>query len=730
MSARTHSSERGAVVVLVAIWLPVLALLASFAIDMSHWFDYSRNLQTRADAAALAAGAQYGNTCAPSSPSAAAMKKVGEAAQLYSGPGSNSDLPYLYGDPLNDFTPTGYQNLPTLQAGTLDNYHVFVNAATHWVPGQTSGPVPAGESFKQGTVCAASYPDDQGGKVGPITDVWVTQSHLPLFFPLLNIDTNISAHARVELQQGTGGDIVRPIAVRDSAAVNCATVNFITDDANHTVQSVTLTKDPTGDPRHPGSDLWDNAGTPLNLNVSAANLIVQPVLGCGADATTYDPNNQGVEYINTYGTTTPSAGQAPRITTGGVFLTPAGTCTDDQYFSTQDCGVIPVANVAFDPGINPAKRQVTVTDLSTGATKNMNAPNSSNVFTSQQAFTIAQDSGSHLFRIDWEQNDGTITGLGACTNGAGNVCKGSFGVQAQAFGACNGCDPPDDSGPMVAVRIRLAGLPDGPGVSGRNAFSTTAAPSIVVELTMTGLKFDVPDPATPPEILRVGTSTDQATGLIDCGQNNGASFDQDAIVNGCPLFGTPECLSTSSDFCAPLKIYDPALHPNGKCDPELRQTSDPAYTDCVETVSGTRRSKIPEGIADRVIVNGQCSTNNWPAYANDPTNKPIPSGDPRAVTFIITQPADLSKNSVVPIKNFATFYVTGWDTTGAIPNCNPPSPPVAGWVGNEPFPGKGKQKQSGAIWGHWITYTDPTFTGSGTFCDPTQFGVCATVLTR
>jgi hypothetical protein len=94
--------------------------------------------------------------------------------------------------------------------------------------------------------------------------------------------------------------------------------------------------------------------------------------------------------------------------------------------------------------------------------------------------------------------------------------------------------------------------------------------------------------------------------------------------------------------------------------------------------------------------------------------------------FIITKPSDLSKNAVVPIETFATFYITGWDTTGSIPNCNP----APGQPGNDPWPGVGKSKQNGAIWGHWITYTDPNVITNNTFCDPTKFGVCGTVLTR
>jgi Putative Flp pilus-assembly TadE/G-like len=710
-------------VVLLGVLLPVLGLMTMFAVDVAHWFDYSRNLQARADAAALAAGMQYGNTCATGAPDATAMAKIGQAAQLYSGPEAPSDVPYPFATPPMTFAPTGYQNQPTLRAGTLDRYHVFINADGPWQTGQSSNnnwPGHSGtpQSFSHGTVCAASYPDDQGGKVGPITDIWVTQDHLPLFFQLLNLSPKITAHSRVELQQGSGGNDIRPIAVRDAGKVACATVNFLTDDSFHTLLgSATLSLDSTGDPTHLGDDLWDNKGAPFTLPARTTNVIVQPVLGCGADAQNYDDPNTGVLYINSFGNTAPTAGNPPAITAGGVFLT--GTCTSDQYFSTQNCSASVTANVTFAPGLSPnSKLNVTVTDTSTGTTKNMTNGGSGSVYTSN-AFTIGQETGQHPFKIDWEQQTGSITGLGSCTSNPTNPCKGSFGVQAQAFGACNACDPPDDSGPMVAARLRLAG--DLAGTSGRNAFANTATPNLVVELVIKGLQFDVPNPSTPAQILRVGTSTDKATGLINCGQGSGASFDASAIIYGCPLVNTAACKDT--DFCAPLKAYDATLHPLGKCDPLLRQTTDPAYTDCVETTSGTRKTPIPGAIADRILQSGTCPANNWPAYALDPKGHPIPAGDPRAMLFIITEPADLTKNSIVPIKTFATFYITGWDTTGSLPNCTP-----AGT--NEAWPGTGKSKQIGAIWGHWITYTDPTVIGDGTFCDPTQFGVCASVLTR
>src|SRR5690242_20894906 len=96
--ARPPSSERGAVVVMVAIWLPVLALFVSFAVDFAHFFDYSRNLQNRADAAALAAGTQFGGTCF-GTPTTAQTDVLGQTAQRYTGPPNltpSANLPYSY----------------------------------------------------------------------------------------------------------------------------------------------------------------------------------------------------------------------------------------------------------------------------------------------------------------------------------------------------------------------------------------------------------------------------------------------------------------------------------------------------------------------------------------------------------------------------------------------------------------------------------------------------------
>jgi hypothetical protein len=121
---------------------------------------------------------------------------------------------------------------------------------------------------------------------------------------------------------------------------------------------------------------------------------------------------------------------------------------------------------------------------------------------------------------------------------------------------------------------------------------------------------------------------------------------------------------------------------------------------------------------------GTCPANNWSQTTGSAN---IPAGDPRAVTMIITAPADFAAAGNaplfwLPIRKFATFYVTGWDQN-IKPSCNSV---------NEPYPVKGKQNSdNGAVWGHWINYEDTAGTPSGQICvissSPTN---CVPALTR
>ena len=58
--SRARRNERGQVIVLGAVMIPVFLLMAALVLDVGNWYTHKRQLQNRADAAAFAAGVSYG----------------------------------------------------------------------------------------------------------------------------------------------------------------------------------------------------------------------------------------------------------------------------------------------------------------------------------------------------------------------------------------------------------------------------------------------------------------------------------------------------------------------------------------------------------------------------------------------------------------------------------------------------------------------------------------------
>jgi hypothetical protein len=348
--------------------------------------------------------------------------------------------------------------------------------------------------------------------------------------------------------------------------------------------------------------------------------------------------------------------------------------------------------------------------------------------------TIADQSGNSELVIDWSQTAQSITGLGSCTNQSTNPCKGSFGVQAQSFGACNGCNQPDDSGPIVFSRISEANNVGTIIGNDTNSFAGNSAHKLVFTFKLSGLNTAAP--GDPPTVLRFANSTNHQTGLVDCGQGNGGNNDAQVVYYGCGP-GNPLVPGMN-----PLFIY--SRPPGSDCSPATdgNTTGWPNGNnqDCVATTPGQRRVVIVCALVDRIVGNpfgtnctgqatGTCPDNNWSATTG---SQFIKSDDPRAVQMIITSTADFaaaagSPQAWLPIRRFATFYVTGWDNS-----IKPQCPGSPGHPGNEAYPGKNKNNaDNGAIWGHWINYEDTSGTPSGQLCvigvAPTN---CVPALTR
>ena len=56
---RLLRSERGGILALSAIMIPVFLILGALVVDVGDWYTHKRQLQNRADSAAFAAGVEY-----------------------------------------------------------------------------------------------------------------------------------------------------------------------------------------------------------------------------------------------------------------------------------------------------------------------------------------------------------------------------------------------------------------------------------------------------------------------------------------------------------------------------------------------------------------------------------------------------------------------------------------------------------------------------------------------
>jgi Flp pilus assembly protein TadG len=739
-------SERGAAMVLVAVTLPVLVLFTAFGIEVGHWYDYSRNLQNRADAAALAAAVQYGGTCFGSA-TAAQTDVIGKVAQQYAGPPNGDttagNLPYPFGS----ITGT-YQNQPNLTKGDPTSFHMLLNSTQNYPSGANWSMGTNGHTSDSTALCSSR---DEDGNVGAMVDVRLTQANLGLFFPLFGFRPTISAHARAALE-GEASTNSAPIAVGDTGFTPCVSVRLMNAATNALIQTVTLSKEPI-DPNNPTAPfVWDNSRAPASLTMpSSANVYVQPFLSdCNGTGQIYDDStNTGLLMINNHPSTDPTVGSgaAPQLNSAGV--TVSNTCASGtQYFSVGACTVSVNAGVSFASGLPNGAKNVYLVERTwdnTGtppawvlsAKKSLNKPGTagcpSNAFCGDPV--IGDSSGIHEFVINWEQTQGSITGLGTCNNQSTNPCTGSFGIQQQSFGACNGCDQPDDSGPVVSSQIsEVNGAPPLCNIrcDNQNSLAGGSSHQLVFTFKLAGLNTAAP--GSPPTVLRFATSTNHQTGLVDCGQGTSLNGDAEVVYYGCgpgnPYFTSPPLnplfvySRTNGTGCSPAMDGNTTGWPNGN------------NQDCVATTPGERRVGIICPLINRIVGepfgttctgNGagtMCPVNHW-------TTQDIQAGDSRAVTMIITSPADLaagagSPQAWLPIRKFATFYVTGWDKN-LKPSCT-----GAGPTQNEAYPVKGKQNSdNGAVWGHWINYEDTAGTPDGQLCvintSPTN---CVPALTR
>jgi hypothetical protein len=299
------------VLVTVTLALPVLVGLLAWALDFGNAAVHRRDLQTQADAAALAAAQDLGALNVGCDDAA-----VRQRAFQYAGAAEYTGA-------------VGGQAAPRLNPGRQEDGgrlpHAVINSPTWY-----EQPLRTDPTF------TAVPPSPCGG----VIDLKTTQRDVPRFFPAIpgisfseTLDF-INAHARVRLQQVRSLDKLLPVAIPE-VAPRRVRATFIDASNGQVVQHADLTETTASG----GRAFWTNAGAPVTVPVDVPNLEVRVAL---SGTTTIACGNPLVAcYDATSGTTglahvrgfTPTGTPAATPQVGATRLV-SGTCSEAYFVSS------------------------------------------------------------------------------------------------------------------------------------------------------------------------------------------------------------------------------------------------------------------------------------------------------------------------------------------------------------------------------------------------------------
>ena len=686
--------DRGAVLVMVALVLPVLILFAMFAIEVGNWFVHKRHLQVQVDAAALAGGDMFGSCL---SGSGGGDTSIYNEANKYNGATGSTYNGQIGGS--NKGAVTVLYQKKNYADGTSD-------------PDLTSDLDPPCTSF--------------------IFDVKATEAGLPVLFgdflgePIFGLSSwvsalDINAHARVKLVGETVRGGTLPVAVPDPGfPVTAGAVDFINEDTGAVLGSATL-QNTTGI-----TGAWNTSATPASVDmagVSQLGVVVKlsganpapSTVTCGQlltycyDLSTVNSSgvpSKGIVFTRGYpsaGYNTPGSTGEPSVKSVTLLTGGSPLCADPYFFSilSGTCNLGVQADVTFPSG-SGTKQTVSATITgANGYTETNDLSNTSGTTWkttgsgSVKWFSVPAQEGPLQVTLSWTKNGGTYNGA-TCGNGS-SLCKGNWTVSGNPFvfqRSLSAADP--YSGPITA-----AVLHEGTGASApvaqysypNNGGSTTH--SFWINIQLQPAFGNATSASSPPVYLRVLGSQNQS---IDCDPNYPNLRTE--LAQGC----RPQYEQQAPPFSCPSYSA-------------LWSTNQPWK--CVKTQTGGDVGQVTQGLEDRMarLTNPSttCPPNNWSLYPS------IPAGDPRLVPVILTLFGSFggSGNDVVPVTGFSEFYITGWAKQGGGGKTQ------ADCTGDDAPPAKGY------IVGRFLKYVDLINTGGGTvICPASAFGNCVPVLTR
>jgi hypothetical protein len=600
------SDQRGAALVMFAVFAPVVVLFAAFAIDAGNWFLHKRHLQVQADAGVLAA-AQSFQECFTSP--AVGNPAIKATAEQYSG---------IAGEPIYN-----------LQVGDLERAHTNVRETfnSQYYYNQSS---PVDTTVTEKEPCEAG-----------MIDLKVTETNLPWYWQALSSVPYINAHARVEIRQASTATGIEPLAVAETAPL-AAAAYFVDEDNNDAILTkATLSKQGTNSK---GQDVWSSAPSEVLINHPHIGVVIA-LSGNKSDTTC---GHAYVECFDESAATGPSLlhiqGWSSTGAGTGSYKAPiarevtlqAGTCSD-PYFASNGKGCSIGVTAKVDLGATPNPPGVRVNAIvGEGAAVAMTYSSTTQQWSA--AGVALSKEGSN--RVDLQVTCDPKVTNSPCAAEKGTPTSTLQDVQrSYAAGA--------SSGSLAAAWVSepSAQVPV-PGSEGADSYEMCAACTHKLVVT-----------------ANVASSIGNAAGFSDPLRQLRFEGEQGVRV-GCP----PPAKQSGNEYRESLKTGCEGKYTINTSDPGCTVNTSPY--DCLTVgLNGKDTGPTREGIEERITndpgMHYYCP-NNWQNNNNGGVPK-IKSDDSRIIQVFImpygtvnAKGESLLGNEEVPIQDFAYFYVTGF----------------------------------------------------------------------
>jgi hypothetical protein len=642
--------------VIVAGFLPIAVLLAAWVIELGNGAEHRRHLQLQADAGALAASQEFGDCGLHAEDANEAI--VDKAIEYAS-----------------------VQNVLVGGAEAQGRVKTVINGTDYDAADNSAG-----------------LPCDTG-----FVDVKLTDQDSPPFFDFVG-DTDWHAHARVQVFKVERLNGLMPMAVPVPDPQKGSAI-FFNEATGAVLATAELKRAKTED--EAGLAMW-KTNAPATVPISAPDVGVGIALSGGSSTTCGDPlvtcystTGEGLVHIRGWSSTgtvnaNPTTGLHSAPIPRSVSLEPATPACDDARFgpSFSPFGPTCVAanrkvaiSAVVDFGTDPSNVGAKLTPVVGGVPGAPLTFDSTAPYTARGVVSIPSGGGPLHIDLNWEATKGKFPADSTkkkdeCPDNL--LCKGTFSKVQRHFRN-------DVNLPIELMEVTEAG-------ADVSSFQSGGTHSLDVKIGIGGT-LGVADEDSDPVHLRIsGQNQTQALACSDGNENLAGE-----LSGGC----------------------DPWYQVNkGTACPGTKNalTNSPQPWDCVVALTGNKMNQVANGLNERILGDdkpkkcpsaGAFGHNNWPDYE---------PGDPRVILVFLTRFGAFGStgSETVPVTGFATFYITGWNSSGG------------GF--NNPCQGNGDDPaaSSGEVVGHYIAHVNfPNDGNAGTNpCDLKEIRPCTPVLTE